>query len=354
MEQKLDRHRFYLLTYPRTASNLLIRILSLEKQPNAVTDTQREYFFLKTMFLAEQLQLSKKSAEEWSDEERQKMMDSYQQCFEVLEGHVRKAEADGKIAFVKEHVNLMVEPILRSSMVHGNTITKPPFVVQIPSSYGPATRSNLNDTIMPDQFMKTWLPIFLIRHPGLAFPSLFRASLEMDKEGALNRTEAQDSSRMTLRWSRHLYDWYLQNLNEADKAYTNEVSSDSDKIEWPLVIDADDIINEPEVIIRLCEIVGLDANQLQYAWAPATAEEVAAKYSSPSHQRMMSTLLASDGIVKNKTWEGLDIDSEAKKWRAEFGEEKGGMMERLVRKAMPDYEYMLAKRLRPKQKNAQV
>lgn len=65
-------------------------------------------------------------------------------------------------------------------------------------------------------------------------------------------------------------------------------------------------------------------------------------------QRMLSTISASSGIITGKTWINLDIDTGAKKWKEEFGEQEGENVERLVRAAMPDYEFMKAKRLRSK------
>ena len=63
-------------------------------------------------------------------------------------------------------------------------------------------------------------------------------------------------------------------------------------------------------------------------------------------RRMLSTLTASFGIMVKKTSSNVDVEEEAKKWRVEFGEEIGGHMERWVRAAMPDYEYLKAMRLR--------
>lgn len=66
----------------------------------------------------------------------------------------------------------------------------------------------------------------------------------------------------------------------------------------------------------------------------------------PGHiRRMRSTIDGSHGIVQGKTAKGLDMDEEVAKWKAEFGDEGGVKVEKWVRAAMPDYEYMRAKRL---------
>lgn len=61
--------------------------------------------------------------------------------------------------------------------------------------------------------------------------------------------------------------------------------------------------------------------------------------------KMLKTLHGSGGIVQGKTSKGLDIATEAEKWKAEFGEENAIELEKIVRANMPDYEYMLARRL---------
>jgi hypothetical protein len=144
---------------------------------------------------------------------------------------------------------------------------------------------------------------------------------------------------MTLHWMCTLFDWYTQCLSKS------ESGSDAD-VTWPLVLEADDIMTEPEVIITFCEIVGMDATKLQFAWRPASEDDLAQL--RPVERRMLSTLSGSAGIIKGKTSANLDIDVEAKKWREEFGEYEGEKMEKWVRAAMPDHEFMKAKRLRPR------
>ena len=62
---------------------------------------------------------------------------------------------------------------------------------------------------------------------------------------------------------------------------------------------------------------------------------------------MASTISSSAGIVEGKTSKGLVLDEEGRKWKVEFGEEEGSKIEKWVRDAMPDYEYLKDKRLRP-------
>lgn len=103
-------------------------------------------------------------------------------------------------------------------------------------------------------------------------------------------------------------------------------------------------MREPDIVRRYSQILGLDQEKLKFEWTPTGEDEL--KKMGNAERRMRSTISASGGIVEGKTAEGIDVDVEAVKWKEEFGEEEGKKIERWVRKAMPDYEYMKEKRLR--------
>ena len=102
---------------------------------------------------------------------------------------------------------------------------------------------------------------------------------------------------------------------------------------------------KPEVIVKFSKLLGLDPTKLKFEWQPATDVELG-QMPNDTARRMLSTLAASSGIMAGKTSSNVDIDAEAKKWLIEFGEEVGADMERWVRAAMPDYEYLNGRRLR--------
>lgn len=334
--------RLYLLTYPRSASNLLVRILALEDQPNVKSCKMGGYFFLPAVQLIKQLKLRGKHVREWTEDERDQMVRCYQACFEELEEYAKAAKAEGKIAFVKEHIYFVAEPTAMTNFLFGkNSLSESPWRVQVPPTYeSKTTGSSINETVLPDEFLRTWMPTFLIRHPALAFPSHYRAIIDLEGVEFAESDGAHLPLHLTLHWTRTLYEWYIQNLSQS--GYTS--SSDTD-LSWPLVLDADDIITEPEVITRFCEIVGLDPSELKSSWKPASKEELQ-HITNAAEKRMLSTLLGSAGVIQGKTSINLDIDKEAKAWREEFGERQGRNMEKYVKEAMPDYEWMRAKRLR--------
>jgi hypothetical protein len=147
-------------------------------------------------------------------------------------------------------------------------------------------------------------------------------------------TDSQFDLFMTFTWQRRLHDWYLKQVGES-----------MDKEVWPVVIDADDVIASPEVVVRYCELIGINPAKLKFEWAPVTDEEKV-KTGNPTVQRLLSSLMASSGIQKDKVSTNIDIPAEAVKWEEEFGEKIGGKMKVWVEKGMPDYDFMKARRLR--------
>jgi hypothetical protein len=83
---------------------------------------------------------------------------------------------------------------------------------------------------------------------------------------------------------------------------------------------------------------------LKFSWTPKRKEELDKLWDV--ERRMLSTISASTDIVEGKTASGIVIDDEVAKWKGEFGEDEGAKIERWVRDAMWDYEYLKARRLK--------
>lgn len=341
---------YYLITLPRTCSNLLVRMLALDQQPNIFPAPEHGGYFFKPYFHESTIKkLWSKPVHELSEQEAAWMKEPLQAGADTFGRHVATARSMQKGTLVKEHAVFMTNPVAMSKHLHG-----PECTTAHPSSWGadprpaafnettPGEYSDLNNTAMPDQFLRAWKPIFLIRNPISMFPSFYRAShdLKFDDDGTSHRMT------MTMHWNRTLYDWYVRQFEATAAAQNGDAHQDEDA-QWPIILDADDVMTEPGVVIRLSEIIGLDPSKLQFSWERTPKESV--ENMPPDTQRMLSSLLASSGIDKSKVSANLNIETEAKKWREEFGEEGGAKIEKFVRDAMPDYEYMKAKRLRPTQ-----
>lgn len=337
-----EQKRFLLITYPRTASNLLLKLLALETQENVLIAPNgggphggNGYFFIQNQMLKGKMGTHGKNMSEWTEDQKKQLEESTQACFEDMEAYAVAAEQQGKIAFVKEHIHFVTEPTAQEKFLFGDKdLEQKPLTVRFPEAYGcEGSRTVGNDTIFPDEFLQTWKPTILIRHPALVFPSYYRACLDLPQ---FKSTDSQFDLFMTFAWQRRLHDWYKKTFDE---------NSGGGDISWPVVLDADDIIAEPAVVVKYCEIIGLDPAKLKFEWAPVTEDEKA-KIGNPAVERLLSCLLASSGIQKDKVATHIDIDAEAVKWKEEFGEAVGLKLEAWVNNAMEDYEWMKAKRLR--------
>jgi hypothetical protein len=269
-----------------------------------------------------------------SKDETAQLKKAYQACFDEMQKHISEARPLGRAVFVKEHIFFMLNPVAKTNFLFPQQgTTQPPWTVDIPG-HDRSTHSPANKTLLSDEFLQGWKPIFLIRHPAMVFPSFYRATLDIEAQEVTKQKENLLQLTATMHWSRTLYDWYAAQNNHDPGT------------QWPIVLEADDIMGEPAMLVRFCEIVGLDPSRLRFTWSPANERE--RENLTSTTQRMKSTLLASSGVMTGKSAGNLDIEVEARKWRQEFGKIQGAKMEEYVRAAMPDYEYLKARRLRPK------
>ncbi|KAF4468121.1 hypothetical protein FALBO_4996 [Fusarium albosuccineum] len=310
--------RHLLVTSPRTASNLLVRILNLEGQ-GARPVKNNGYFWLPSVL--KRYAVQGKPMSEWTTEEKKDIDEIEQQCFDNLLDYIKEAENEGQLVLFKEHALLLNHPFFESEFAHGKGTT-----VGKPTVLGSGTRSPSNKTVLSDEFLKTFKPTFLIRHPALSFASMYRAA----RSDALGRPHKEPSlvERSSI-WARRLFDFY-----EAEHGQGGE---------RPLVLDADDMMTSPELMLKYARLAGLDPDKLRFSWEKASQE--ALSNMSAMARMMLSSLNASEKVNLDKVAGDLDIAEEAAKWRVEFGDEGGNKLESWVRAAMPDYEYMRSKRL---------
>ncbi|RYP81382.1 hypothetical protein DL769_001999 [Monosporascus sp. CRB-8-3] len=326
VDMKPTQPRYWLITSPRTASNMLVKILNLDGQGVRPANLGG-YFFMPSAL--KRIARLHKPMNTWTEEERAEMQEAQQQCLDNLQDHIAKAETEGQIIYVKEHAMLMNDPVKENEYTHGPNMGKSkPLRVRGLEDH---SRSKLNLTSLPDAFLKTWNPTFLIRHPAMMLPSYYRTALsDLELDGMKRANKDLQNSEATLRWVRSLYDFYA--------AYFPEGSP------WPLVLDADDVMQNQELVKRYAAMAGLDPEKVRFTWDKVPQEAIEKMPST--HQRMLSSLIASDKVDTSKLAGNIDIAKEAIKWRSEFGEEAGAKLEKWVRDAMPDYEYLHSKRLR--------
>lgn len=320
-------HNHLLLSSPRTASNLLVTILNLENQPNIYTTEKSKhgYFFAdsfntrKYLFTADSPHMK-----DWTEDDRKKSLAAHQSCFENLRDHAIAAKSEGKFAYVKEHTGWLVNPVALTKLLYDEEVGEEGWTVK---AFDSQTRSIGNDTLLPDEFLKEWMPTFLIRHPALVVPSFVRARLDIEGLECTKKEWKFRNMQLTMKWSRNLYDWYC-----------------SQKTEEPIVLDADDIMTNRSIMVKYAKMIGADPTKLKFSWNMDKIERDWGEL-TPAWRRMSSTLRSSSGILEGKTSSGLIVEEEVAKWKEEFGDEIAGILETLVKDALPHYEYMKSKQL---------
>ncbi|KAE8395621.1 hypothetical protein BDV23DRAFT_178666 [Aspergillus alliaceus] len=341
--------RTLLVTYPRTASNLVLKMLSLDDQEKVVSNEKGGYFFWDSYMAERSTRCIYKPVLDWAPEETEEIQHVLQRITNELEQKSRFAESQGRLFFAKEHVQWFTDPAAIGNYISGHcSPTASPVNIHIPISYGPVREFSPNNlTVFPDQYLETWRLTFLIRHPALAFPSLYRAMRELEKEEFTEAHELQPLMEIhaTLKWTRQLYDWCCKHQADSHDGYSGDDH-------YPLVLDAQDVIHNPSVIRRYCKLIGMDPAYVKYDWSAASSKKTNGESESIGRKHpetiMKFTLDNSLHIIKEKTPPFVDIALERKAWDAEFGEVIGKQMEGWVMEAMPDYDYLKSRRLQVK------
>jgi hypothetical protein len=57
-----------------------------------------------------------------------------------------------------------------------------------------------------------------------------------------------------------MYDWYIEYFKREKPANTL----------WPIVLDADDIMTNPELVRHYAKLIRMDPTKLKFTWAPGT------------------------------------------------------------------------------------
>lgn len=117
-----------------------------------------------------------------------------------------------------------------------------------------------------------------------------------------------------------IYDWYI-----------------SQGIE-PVVVDAEDVVERPEMTAKLCEILGMDAGGVKTEWD--TVPEATQLKFSQRRRQFLSTIMDSTGVIKNKSSKGLDMMKKREQWMEEFGIAEAEWLFRKTEEAMADYEFL--------------
>lgn len=207
--------RLLLVSVPRTASNLLLKILNIHQQPNHLMNPKGGYFFYPAFMSAAQNDHLVKPSENCTQDEKQTVRGNFQACFDELEEYATRAVQQNEIMFAKEHASWVYSPasFQKMSTARDDVEFSKAFRVEIPGTYGHIrTYSSSNETILSDEYLRSWQFAFIIRHPALAWPSMYRALTKISGEGLMDDDGVKGTSltNMSFRWTRMLYDWCME------------------------------------------------------------------------------------------------------------------------------------------------
>jgi hypothetical protein len=344
-------NRILLFSHPRSASNLLVRMLSLPLQSSIYTaNALGGYQFVDVSKKTRDLNVFAKPMREWDAETTAKLEAVVEKSQRDMRETMRRAEEVGKVLFDKEHVQTILRLECQDDFAFGREFRRENGSGTL-GVYHP-----LNDTYLTDTELRTFTPVLLIRHPAKSFYSFQRVdhSVDMGKEMPTEYAEGQErwiNIFLTMRWTRRLAEWYdLQ--HERPSKLTNGAANGETTTNGtatpcpsPIILDADDLIASTETILpKLAARLGLDASKFQYTWKIEAEEE--RKGRSAMQRQMLSTLLDSTGVLPEKVAGKVDLDHEEEKWKGEFGEETAARLRRRVEDAIADYEFLRARRLR--------
>ncbi|KAF4443307.1 hypothetical protein F53441_11458 [Fusarium austroafricanum] len=309
--------RILLISQPRTACHLLERMLS--DQPN-VSYASHPFVFGRAPLMQ---MLEKGPFERASAADIENLKSVWEDGFRAnWQPFFAQAAEQKKTAFMHFHPGFSMQPQLASAYVHDKgLIDYEPMVLEMDSP------PHTNPTVIPDKEMLApgTVPVLTIRHPALMIPSSYRAltkyATELERAGKESIIYA-----CTFRWQRLIYDFY----NEHGASRGIE----------PLIVDADDWQGEGREAFMngLCAATGLEVKNLLYTWPKASEAEMSEIPWIVG--KIKQTILGSVGVIEGLDSKYLDMEKEALKWKEEFGEDGGAMIQDLVARAMDDYQYL--------------
>ncbi|CZT21422.1 uncharacterized protein RCC_07285 [Ramularia collo-cygni] len=291
-----EQKRVFLFSHPRTASNLLVRLLS--NQPDWETS---DYLFFDA-FQYTRDAFDGLELEDVPETARAEHSDLIEQGHQKLENFVCTAMDKQKHVMLKDHT-LLVTPV--------------------ESTYGDVVMPT-NPSIFPDTLMLSWRPVILIRNPILIYESWLRA----EGEPYPNLESQYAKIYTTLKFQRAVFDWYRHHPECTLQ---------------PIVLNADDIIERQDVLERFCELVGMEKEKLVLSWKPSHAP---AKFAlNERFKRFLQTFQESTGIERSKSSVGITLEERQTQWRKEFGPERASMLVSRVVESWPDFQYLRSMRL---------
>lgn len=332
-------HDVFFLSNPRTLSNLFVKLLSAQsgfEESGYYLHNGFEYALRNFGWV-----VGAKAEPEMRQEFVRLLREGYGKLLDARESAHNNVKSNhppkprlrlfnidpqGNAMFLKSHVNQIWEP---SPFYEGTRSGE--YAAEFTLTEQPPAVPSSNPTMLTDDFLTSFVPVFLIRHPVLVVDSWYRTDVRAGITPDLALTCRKNG--LSYEFTRKLYDWYVGLVADSDTAMRP-----GDKA-FPLVLDADDVV-EGGVVQRFAKTVGMDPEQVLSSWEAKSTEGL-----DSIKKSYVQGIWESTGVDKSKSSKFLDVEAKYKSWRELYGKEVGDYLVALSEEFMPDYEYMKSKKM---------
>lgn len=191
--------------------------------------------------------------------------------------------------------------------------------------------------MLPTSILQTFQFVFLIRKPSSAIPSLYRCFIPPLSD--LTDERMLDPTELGYRELRILFE-YL---------YPPASSPRSSEDDTPLLIDADDLLADPDrVISALCKRLRVPYSSSMLSW-PSAEDHAYAKALFDKYVGYHEDALNSSGLrptTMTTSQKDRSREVEDREWEEKYGEEAARTIREAVDLCQGDYEYLRGFRMR--------
>ncbi|KAL8995925.1 MAG: hypothetical protein Q9169_004461 [Polycauliona sp. 2 TL-2023] len=192
-----------------------------------------------------------------------------------------------------------------------------------------------NPTVLPTKVIETFKFIFLIRDPVSAVPSMYRCFIPPLSDQTDETPQSLNAEEFGYREIRILFD----HLRAKDSST------------MPILIDAEDLLANPEGIIRpLCSHLGIPFSSSMFSWATPEDHDFAfslfEKYAGYHDDALNSRGMVPRG---KEVQDAVPLSREEQDdgWRTKYGEEGMRLIRSTVDACRDDYDYLKSFRMQP-------
>ncbi|KAM3509555.1 hypothetical protein MY10362_000549 [Beauveria mimosiformis] len=312
---------------PRTLSNLLVRLLSEQ------TGWKEKGYYLHDAYQYMQLNLSSCDTE-FPTESFKTYLEMMRVGHKELLAARENAHENGLAFFTKSHIVELMNPSLLFAGLQSDAC--PSTVgVELETLLSPASRTN--PTLLSDETLLSFVPLFLIRHPALVVDSYYR--VKGHPPAAALRRSLLFSYSVGVQLTRALFDWYMA---AAASSSASATAASTDMLlgskGYPIVVDADDLL-QGDTVQRLARTIGMDPAQILQQWETQSTDIM-----DPPGRPYVKGLWESTGIDRTKSAKGLDLEAKFKSWNELYGVEVGKTLADLTNNQMEGYLWLKSRK----------